>query len=432
MPYLEWGFTQNPFSTRPLEESDRGKKLLVGRIREMKTILGRLQDPESWVTVEGDNGIGKTSLINVAKHIAFTEALADSSKPLLIPCATDFQLDMTDTPQRFAQKAFFDIAQTLVIRERDIEETGRKLPDVSAINRWLNSPELSGVQANIGFLGGGVTPVPNYGEGFAESGLRRQVEGWLTSAFPGGRGGGIVCVIDNLELLQTSKKAKEMIESLRDLLLNVRGLRWILCGAAGIVRSVASSTRLQGYLSAPVEIGSIEGESSSRILQSRVGAYARDSGNVYLPFESSNFEVLYDILHQNLRATLGYANDYCQWVVDNARKPLKPEEKDVVFQEWLGHECRKHFSVAKLAPRAWQVFDLATRKGGQFSPSDFDDFEFNNPQAFRPQVADLEDFELVNSIVDDSDKRRRMIYITPKGWMVAHYRKTEGLSVSDK
>jgi hypothetical protein len=64
--YREWGFLENPFRTIPLPSTKEGKELLVGRDKESKRFLTRLYNPPSLVTVEGLNGVGKTSLINVS------------------------------------------------------------------------------------------------------------------------------------------------------------------------------------------------------------------------------------------------------------------------------------------------------------------------------------------------------------------------------
>ena len=38
--------------------------------------------------------------------------------------------------------------------------------------------------------------------------------------------------------------------------------------------------------------------------------------------------------------------------------------------------------------------------------------------ALRPQVKALEDVNLVVSAIDESDKRRKTISVTPRGWLV--------------
>ena len=42
--------------------------------------------------------------------------------------------------------------------------------------------------------------------------------------------------------------------------------------------------------------------------------------------------------------------------------------------------------------------------------------------ALRPQIKALEDVNLVASAIDDTDKRRKTISITPRGWLVNYAR----------
>jgi DNA-binding MarR family transcriptional regulator len=72
------------------------------------------------------------------------------------------------------------------------------------------------------------------------------------------------------------------------------------------------------------------------------------------------------------------------------------------------------------------VFEDAINIGGSFSPSDFEAFRFNSIAAFRPSVKALEDVHLVTSVRDETDSRRKSIVITPKAFLVYHYRSNQG------
>ena len=91
-----------------------------------------------------------------------------------------------------------------------------------------------------------------------------------------------------------------------------------------------------------------------------------------------------------------------------------------MFNRWMSEQASAAFDAVRqeLRPRAVEVFEKATSVGGVFSPSDFEDFNFNSVQAFRPSIRDLEAVGLLVSTQDDGDKRRKTIQVTPKGWMV--------------
>jgi hypothetical protein len=85
---------------------------------------------------------------------------------------------------------------------------------------------------------------PNESIGFIESGFPDKITKLLENIFPDNDSGGIIYIIDNLELLESSKNTLLKIEALRDTLFNLRGVRWILCGAYGILPGIIQSPRL--------------------------------------------------------------------------------------------------------------------------------------------------------------------------------------------
>lgn len=49
-------------------------------------------------------------------------------------------------------------------------------------------------------------------------------------------------MLDNLELLQVAETTRRILEQLRDELFTTPGVRFVLCGANGMINSVVSST----------------------------------------------------------------------------------------------------------------------------------------------------------------------------------------------
>jgi DNA-binding MarR family transcriptional regulator len=75
-----------------------------------------------------------------------------------------------------------------------------------------------------------------------------------------------------------------------------------------------------------------------------------------------------------------------------------------------------------MTPRGWEVFDELVVRGGSCSPSDYEEFDFESPQAMQPHLRRLQAANLVVSNIDESDRRRKTIVITPKGWLVQYKR----------
>jgi predicted AAA+ superfamily ATPase len=64
--WQEFGFSKNLYDTHPIKGDSQGERLLVGRETELEQIKNRLTNINSVVTLEGPNGVGKTSLVLVA------------------------------------------------------------------------------------------------------------------------------------------------------------------------------------------------------------------------------------------------------------------------------------------------------------------------------------------------------------------------------
>lgn len=420
--YREWKFNDSPFKTTPLQPTQEGKELLVGRDSEVKKILTRLFNPPSIVTVEGLNGIGKTSLVNVALFDCYEDFFSKKVDTLFIPCLRTFQLNPSKNPEDFIDEVLIEVAQTLIKRAEELKILGFPLPENSnEINNWLNTPHLSTMQATLGPLGFGRSSETNTSGGFEKSGFRHIVRNWLEEIFPFGNNGGIVCIIDNLEILETSDEARKAVEQLRDTLFNFPGVRWVFCGALGIIKSVAATPRLEGLLHDPIEIVGIQQKYAANIFDSRIN-YFKAAEDYYIPLTADSFSFLFDILSQNIRNTLSYANEYCMKVYDDGSKFLTKEDKEANFLTWVTELSNSYYSTvqSQLRPRALKLFGDIFNAGTSFSPGDFKNFGFNSIPAMRPHIKDLETVGLVLSSKDETDSRRKSIQLTAKGQFVGY------------
>lgn len=417
--YQEWGFREPPFQTTSLAADAKGDTLLVGRDTEVQRFQAALSSPPRAVTVEGANGVGKTSLVNVAIFRALKRYLATGQGALYVPALEPLQVAEDISVETFLDTVYFLIARTLIHRASEVRGLGWNLPSTSAIDEWLNSPLIERLGGNLGPLGVSRAAEINETEGFVRGGFRAEIRSWLSSVFPPPSGGGVVCLIDNLELLRTSARARQVVEELRDPLFGIPGVRWVLCGANGITRSVAGSPRIDGYLHAPVDVLPLEDHQAGEIFRSRVSAFQYQSDRTpYLPLTETDFVELFDVLGSNTRSVLRYADTYC--VAQSMSPPSTESEKHDRFNAWLEAEsaaceadCAGH-----VGDRAWTLFDQACNEHRDFAPSDFSRFGFNSQQAMVPHVTSLEESGLIVSAIDETDRRRRTISITPKGWLV--------------
>ncbi len=107
------GFRENPFSTDPVPANDEGVKLLVGRDKELARLRMSLTSSTNHTTIEGANGVGKTSLVGIAAYTLFQDHLRDRNKPLYIPVERAFQISPSETAADFAANFVFTLAREI-------------------------------------------------------------------------------------------------------------------------------------------------------------------------------------------------------------------------------------------------------------------------------------------------------------------------------
>lgn len=421
--YSEWGFQDNPFSTVALEANEEGNMLLIGREDEIKKIHRRVFLRPKSVTIEGYNGVGKTSLVNVAAYRLYKDYIDRKSTQLFIPNPTIFQLSPTNPSNEFIDKVYYSIGQALIKDYSLVKRLGILFEHVEAITNYLSTYQLHSLQGGVLGVSAGESVELNLGEAFNKSGYRKIIDEWLNLLHK--KKSGVICVLDNLELVQTSKNAKDQLEFLRDELLTKNGIRWVLCGSSGIILGCASSPRLTGILHNPIEItGLAKGNLAKDIFNSRFEFYRqrkkhdfdKEKEN-YLPINDSGFDLLLSILNGNIRHALYYADEYCLWCADNDLKPEDDIEKRKELLKWLNDysENLKNAFEISVSPRGRKFFLKACELDRSFSYGEHSMFDFNSTQHMKNYVAELESAELMQSIRTEEDKRRKLIQVTPKG-----------------
>ncbi|MFE1877362.1 hypothetical protein ACFW9N_42070 [Streptomyces sp. NPDC059496] len=403
-----------------------GEALFVGRDAVAKKLANRLTSSDLHPTIEGENGVGKTSLVSVVGYRLRRDYEDGQTSQAIIPLTEAFQLTSKDTAAALERKVLLAVAAAMINHHDLLKRGGHDVPDVSDVERWLNSPLLTGGGGGATALGFGGTVTrtvsANTGAGFNEEGLRSTISGWLSQCFPTSQSGAFVCVLDNLELLETSKDARALLESMRDGMLSLRGLKWVLCGARGIVRTSASSPRLEGRLAEPLELDPIADDEISQVIARRL-EYYRLNDSAAAPVGPESFKLIYDILNKNLRNALKYSEDFSFWLYDEGYADRGEGAFGPMLEQWIKQKAEKSAEQTDLSgTRAWEVFDALVAKGGNCSPGDFEEFGFNSPQAMVPHIKTLEDANLVQSSTSDEDRRRKTITVTPRGWLVRYAR----------
>ena len=423
--YREWGFVENPFSVSPLPPSEIGEKLLIGRSSELAALLRRLATPPNIPTIEGLNGMGKTSLVNVALYTYAKQNVGGQNDPLFLTCRKTFQIRDETDPNEFLGEVLLEVAQLLIKKKDTLIELGYELPRVNEVNRWLNSPEFSTAEVNLASLVGVGFGRSAGGQGFEASGFKATVLGWLENIFHTPDRGGVICILDNLEILRKSVRAREILEEMRDPVLSVPGLRWIMAGALGVVYGIARSPRLQGIISRPIELGPLgDDEAPGKILLSRFAAFAVNPSAAYLPVSEATFRYGYSLMNGNIRNVLGLMNDFCQWCADGHLANCHKSDPDHVFHGWLADEALKAYADARDSVRAdaWRLFEDIVREKGTMRLPDFRQLSTQQQSELLSRIRELIGAGLVTDVWLTANEVRKTLFVTAKGWLVDHAR----------
>src|SRR4051812_21806634 len=115
----ELGYRDNPYSTEPVPPNEEGRRLLVGRERELARLRMSLTSSTNHTTIEGANGVGKTSLVGVAAFTLLEDYLADRTKPMFIPVQRPFQITVAESAADFSTNFYATLAREISAR-RDL------------------------------------------------------------------------------------------------------------------------------------------------------------------------------------------------------------------------------------------------------------------------------------------------------------------------
>lgn len=420
----ELGFRANPYSQVTLQADDIGDRLLAGRDKEIELLIREIGDSGAHPSVEGPIGAGKTSMINVAVYRMHQRCIEANAQQLYLPVEGDFQ--PVENPVQFERDLYYALAQTLIKYKDHFAKVGLPTPDVRLMDKWLNEYQYTSNGAGFSTPAGGLQGThgsePN--PIMTESGFQRHVRQLLKECFPEDSGG-IVCVMDNLEILQTAGKARETLDELRDKVFDIPQVRWVLSGSRGIV-SRAKSEKLSGVMLDPMILKPIDDAAASEAITRRIKEYGTDYA--VAPVSPASFDFLYQTFNSNLREALARAGAFSRWFHDHYLEnhdeviPDEPE-RDALVESWLmdiaelGNE-----NARSVRPRHWTFFEEVCANGGRAGSSEFKKYDFNAPN-LSTAVTDLVNAQLMVRELDPDNGQKSINSVTPAGWLVYFFRK---------
>ncbi|MDN3712174.1 hypothetical protein QWZ10_10925 [Paracoccus cavernae] len=154
--WKDFGFRRNLYDTHPVSGDAQGERLLVGRQDELKRIKSRITGFKTVVTIEGPNGVGKTSVVLVGGYQIENDT-KDNGKGSLVLMPDPFQLNAEESAIDFKRKVYAEIASYFIKHEAKMRSQLDLQFSLGPLEAWLENPlNLSGSVAAAGFgLGGG-------------------------------------------------------------------------------------------------------------------------------------------------------------------------------------------------------------------------------------------------------------------------------------
>lgn len=408
----EFGFKKNPYDTMALAPSEEGNQLLVGRDDEVNFLTQQLISSSMIPLLYGENGVGKSSIANVAAYRLSLEYNQGDKRffPLKLKSLQGTQLSDL---KEFERSIYQEIIYLLLDNKKFLKERGIKRIEIFEVNRLTR--RLGNIEGGIGQVTGGYVPNPS-----AENYLPNIARNWLEKCFSGCYGGGIICVIDNLENNGTPNEIKSKVESLRDTLFTMPGLLWILCGTPTAVDGVRTSRLLQGYI-AEKQIYPINEKVVPIVVERRIDFYG--DKNVAPPVDKELFEIIYAIVNKQLRVALTLCQEFAIFLYNNSL--CQSSDKKNEFRTWIDQIAvnlpdKEH----EISDESWRLFDKITTLGSDISNTDFELLNLSSVDEFNRLALPLKNKGLFEIIKTDDGF---IVRVTREGWFVNYKRHNYGI-----
>lgn len=430
IPQSTWsvlGYRSTPYSTEQIPTDDNGEGLLVGRQSELNAIHRKFVDGVQLVALEGNFGVGKSSLAAVAAHQA-SKWHEESTDHFFLPAIGTSPLELREeyTFADFEKQVYYRIAAAILKIADRLTADGYELNRLEDFRAWLQQPAaLSwsvGIGASLAAVAGANLNVGkgrtfNSASGFSDAGVIELINGWIAEIFSNRKASGVICVLDNLETLSGFEDATTLFESLRDSLFRRKGLVWIVCGAEGMVRTAFSTKKMAGVFHEPIDVEPLPAAEIPNVIEARA-RFLRTREDARLPVTAAAFGRMYEATGQNLRFALGVADSYAGLISPTAVVDMSDEEKDAEFEAYLATLGDRVVSDLdkKVSKADWKVLrTLLQAKSGTCSPSEFADFGYADMPPLITRVNALKQVGLVTYSVVKTDGRRRLISATENG-----------------
>jgi DNA-binding transcriptional ArsR family regulator len=298
--WTAYGIASDPFFQAELRSDLRAQypiSLHVGREAELRLLLRQLGGaPSTRVLIEGDAGLGKTSLANKLKADLAPRMLSHS-EPVRITADTTALTFTADVLR-------------VILRIRT-------LLDLPSGEFWTHAARLVEGEDTVGagftlgpvgvqYQGGRIAPEAPYGtlHGTVEKALARTTDD---------AGKPILVHVNNLENLAEADalRAARLLRDVRDTLL-IPGAHWLFVGASGVEESVFRRyDQVGGIIPSAVVLEPLSPAEVTELLRRRYAHLALGTPQLVPPVDPEEAARLYALYHGDLRNFLRLLGDAC-------------------------------------------------------------------------------------------------------------------------
>jgi len=402
------GFSQNPYFTTPIEVSDDGRHLFVGRSQEIRRLIAKWDEPNGAITVVGGNiGTGKTSFLNVCQYLSLMgirDFQLTYDPPYLMPSYSKVQLETGQEDQDLLLRVLRAAAESI---KRACSVIGEPVPDaVEEVLQWLDSLTGSSTSTTGGGLSGGVAGYStgisfsrSQGAGARASGdiSRDSLVAALSRLAAAVRTvreyRGIIVAINNIEMVDTTQVV-ELLNRFRDTLFAVEGVWWVLIGQRGLYDLIeAEAPRVaQRIKGTETTLDGLSWEDFHLAIQARAEQF-RTRPDAVAPVGDALLRALFDASNGEIRYVFKMADDIVTDAL--AANPGSTNVPPAMAESMLRDAVQSQLDRLALTERQRRVLRLMTEQRG-VRPMQYKDYGFQNAPHFIQTLHPLQEKGLVS------------------------------------
>lgn len=408
----EYGYDRNPFEPRALSATGEDAHLFVGREPEVDQLATwYLSNRGGGVVAEGPIGVGKTTLVNMAHHVAHKH------EGRILPCLKTVETQDGMTPQAFLLEVLAHVLYSI-----------RRMDPKVATNKTfigLNQTVEQGMVVSRGWHGQASVLGTGGGGGFKATRSQTQPEGLTMMAVHGyleqfralanERGYDRILVsINNLDIVDMDV-FKGLLQAVRDSSLALENYLWTFIGPVGLRTELgdAGAKRVSELLrGAPIELGPLTFAQVMEAVRARLDAHAK-SNEAIDPVNEEVIRFLYEASSGEIRYVLNRCGD----IVEAVTKHL-PEPQTVTLEKakWVLRDIvAPSIEQTGLKPKEEAVLRRIAQQR-RVQGKDFADYGFKQYQGLFNHISSLAH----KGLLVKERSGRDVVYI-PRGDVVLYF-----------